>query len=201
MKGVVFDFGGVMTTCTMPDRVRSIVDSLGIPWKVLEDGFARYRRLMDGGFISMAEMYDVVAADAALTIPPEAMGKIIEADVASYLYPNLRTLEWMKELKSKGYKIGILTNMCREFAEKFRQYFTEFIAQADAIVISGEERMYKPQRRIYELLAERIGLKAEDLVFIDDVEGNCEGARAAGWQAIRFESNQQVEAIFNTLRI
>lgn len=201
MKGVVFDFGGVMTTCTMPDRVRPIVDSLGIPWKVLEDGFARYRRLMDGGFISMAEMYDVVAADAALTIPPEAMGKIIEADVASYLYPNLRTLEWMKELKSKGYKIGILTNMCREFAEKFRQYFTEFIAQADAIVISGEERMYKPQRRIYELLAERIGLKAEDLVFIDDVEGNCEGARAAGWQAIRFESNQQVEAIFNTLRI
>lgn len=201
MKGIVFDFGGVMTTCTMPDRVRPIVDSLGIPWKVLEDGFARYRRLMDGGFISMAEMYDVVAADAALTIPPEAMGKIIEADVASYLYPNLRTLEWMKELKSKGYKIGILTNMCREFAEKFRQYFPEFIAQADAIVISGEERMYKPQRRIYELLAERIGLKAEDLVFIDDVEGNCEGARAAGWQAIRFESNQQVEAIFNTLRI
>ena len=39
IKGVVFDFGGVMTTCTMPERVRPLVRELGISWEALEAGF------------------------------------------------------------------------------------------------------------------------------------------------------------------
>ena len=56
--------------------------------------------------------------------------------------------------------------------------------------------MFKPQKRIYDLLRERIGLPAEELCFIDDVESNCEGARRAGWHAVLFEDNAQVERDF-----
>ena len=194
ISGVVFDFGGVMTTTTMPERVRRCVAEFGIDWTALERGFARYRRLMDGGFITIDEMYDLIWADADVTLAPEMKARILEEDFASFLegYRNLRTLEWMKALKAGGRKVGILTNMPPAMSPRFRRVFADFVAVADAMVISGEERMFKPQRRIYDLLRERIGLPADELCFIDDVESNCDGARRAGWRAVRFFDNDQV---------
>lgn len=78
ISGVVFDFGGVMTTSTMPARVRACVREFGIDWAHLEQGFARYRRLMDGDFISMDEMYDLIWADADIRITDEQKARIHE---------------------------------------------------------------------------------------------------------------------------
>ena len=201
ISAVVFDFGGVMTTSTMPERVRRYTDRFGIDWQHLADGFARYRRLMDGGFMTIEQMYDLIWADADVALSSEMQAKILEEDFASFLegYRNLRTLDWMRALKRSGYRIGILTNMPPAMAPRFKDVFADFIALADATVISGEERMFKPQRRIYDLLRSRIGLPAEELCFIDDVEENCEGARRAGWHAVRFEGNESVERDFRRL--
>lgn len=196
ISAVVFDFGGVMTTTIMPERVRPCVEKLGISWSVLEEGFARYRRLMDGGFITIDEMYDNIWADAGIALTDEVREEILKEDFASFLYRNERTLAWMRDLKAKGYRIGILTNMPPAFAVHFRQTFADFIATADAMVISGEERMFKPQRRIYALLQGRLATPAEEIVFVDDAEANCDGARRAGWNVIRFVSNEQAERDF-----
>ena len=201
ISGVVFDFGGVMTTSTMPERVRKCVAAFGIDWTHLADGFARYRRLMDGGFLTIEQMYDLIWADADVTLPADVRARILEEDFASFLdgYRNLKTLEWMRTLRQSGRKIGILTNMPPTMAPRFKSVFADFIALADAMVISGEEGMFKPQRRIYDLLRERIGLPAEELCFIDDVESNCEGARRAGWHAVRFTDNARTERDFRRL--
>ena len=201
ISGVVFDFGGVMTTTTMPERVRKCAAEFGIDWAHLERGFARYRRMMDGGFITMDEMYDLIWADADVSLTAEMKARILEEDYASFLegYRNMRTLEWIRELKSSGRKIGILSNQCVDFANRFRRVYADFIAEADAMVISGEERMFKPQRRIYDLMSARLGVPGNELCFIDDAESNCEGARRAGWHAVRFEGNEQVERDFGRL--
>ena len=200
IKGCVFDFGGVMTTSTaMPDRVRPLVKELGIDWQIIETGFAKYRRLMDGDFMTIEEMYARIFADGGVTVAPAALARIVEEDFASFLYRNERTLAWMRELKARGFKIGILTNMSSVFGRKFRATFADFVAVADAMVISGEVKLYKPMREIYDLLRERIGLPAEALCFFDDVEANCAGARAAGWHAIRFATNDQAAADFESL--
>lgn len=199
ITAVVFDFGGVMTTTTMPDRVRPVAAKLGVPWSVLEEGYGRYRRLMDGGFIELSTVYDLILADAGLELKPGDLAEIVREDLASFLYRNERTVRWMKSLRERGLRIGILTNMPPSFVRPFRETFGDFIALADAVVISGEERMYKPQRRIYDLLRQRLGVPAGEILFVDDVEGNCEGARSAGWRALRFESNEQVEREFESL--
>jgi len=191
----------VMTTSTMPERVRACVEEFGLDWRHLETGFAKYRRLMDGGFIDLGQMYDLIWADADVTLTGEMKARVLEEDFASFLdgYRNLKTLAWMKALKASGLRIGILTNMPPAMATRFKRAFADFIALADAMVISGEEGMFKPQRRIYDLLVSRIGLPPEELCFIDDVESNCDGARRAGWKAVQFESNGQVERDFKTL--
>lgn len=199
IKGAVFDFGGVMTTTTMPERVLPVVKELGIPWEVIEKGFAKYRREMDADLITMDEMYDRVFADAGLTVSPEDRARIITEDQASYLYRNEETLALMRDLKARGFKIGILTNMCTGFARLFRIHFPDFIDLADAVVISGEERLFKPQREIYELVEKRIGLPAEELCFFDDAESNCRGAEEAGWKAIRFTRTAKAAEDFERL--
>ena len=200
VRAAVFDFGGVMTKTTMPERVRKCAQEFGIPWKCLEDGFAKYRRMTDGGFMTLEEMYDLIWADADLVLSKEMQDRILAEDRASFLdeYINWKTLDWMRALKARGYKIGILTNMPPKFAIDFRRVFKDFIALADAMVISGDEKMFKPQHRIYDLLMKRIGLHADELCFFDDVEENCEAARRAGWNAIRFESNEQVARDFES---
>ena len=197
-KGVVFDFGGVMTTTTMPSRVRKVTDEFGIPWRDLEQGFARYRRIMDGGFITIGQMYDLIWADADIALPKDVRAKILEEDYASFMdeYRNLKTLAWMRSLKASGFKIGILTNMPPSMVPRFHRAFADFIEIADAMVTSGDVGMFKPQKRIYDLLQRKIGLEPDELCFIDDVESNCEGARRSGWHAVRFVDNEQVERDF-----
>jgi HAD superfamily hydrolase (TIGR01509 family) len=52
-------------------------------------------------------------------------------------------------------------------------------------VISGEVGMHKPERQIYELTVEKLGVEPSECVFIDDLRENCEGAEAIGMTAIR----------------
>ncbi len=194
ITAVVFDFGGVMTTTTMPERVREIVARLGIDWSVIESGFKKYRNRMDGDFMTLREMYAKIWSDAGITLDAETQEQILKADTASYLYRNERTLDWMRSLKARGLKLGILTNMNSRFAVLFREHFADFIALADALVISGEVHLFKPQPEIYLELQSRLQVPANEICFVDDVGTNCKGACAAGWQAIRFESNAQAEA-------
>ena len=199
-SAVVFDFGGVMTTSTMPQRVMALAKEKGIDWSVFVDGFDAHRLDYDAGRITLEELYARIWADAGLSVSDETAAAFIRADNESWCHRNERTLEWMKSLKGRGFKIGILTNMAPKFArERFRSRFADFIELADAMVISGDEGIVKPQREIYDLLRSRIGLPAGELCFIDDVEKNVDGARAAGWNAIRFFTNDQVAADFEKL--
>jgi putative hydrolase of the HAD superfamily len=56
--------------------------------------------------------------------------------------------------------------------------------------------MRKPEQEIYELTVERMGggLRAEECLFLDDIEVNCDAARALGMTAVRFHDNDQAIA-------
>lgn len=196
ISACVFDFGGVMTPALMPGLVRPIVERLGISWDAVVAGYGRHRRLMDGDLISMEEMYSRIWSDIGASVPEGVLPRIVEADRASFLVRDEETLAFMRSLKERGFAIGILTNMPTSFAPLFRSVFADFIALADAVVISGEERLYKPMPEIYAVERERLGVAPERICFFDDVEANCEGARAAGWRAVRFESAAQAARDF-----
>ncbi len=59
-----------------------------------------------------------------------------------------------------------------------------FLAGFDGIIVSGDERLLKPDPAIYRLLLDRYRLEASDCVFIDDSKANVEGARTVGMHAI-----------------
>jgi len=64
----------------------------------------------------------------------------------------------------------------------------------ETVVDSAFVGARKPEARIYELTLERLGLPAEACLFVDDIEVNCEGARALGMSAVHFRDNEQAIA-------
>lgn len=199
IKAVVFDFGGVMTTCATPTRVREIVEANGLPWQAVLDGFKNHRRAYDLGDITVQEFYERTWRDAGVTVAGDVQSEIEQADTASFLYANEKTYEWMKSLKMRGYKIGILTNMPHELAPHFKTHFAKFIALAETTVISSEVHLVKPMREIYDLVRGNLGAAADEICFIDDSSLNCRGAEDAGWRAIRFENVEQSAVAFEEM--
>ena len=70
----------------------------------------------------------------------------------------------------------------------------EVLRRFDGAVVSGEEGVLKPEPAIFRLLTARFGLDPAETLFIDDVEANVDGARAAGFQAHRFVDAPTLEA-------
>ena len=78
-----------------------------------------------------------------------------------------------------------LTNWSAELFPHARERFA-FLRLFEAVVVSGEERLAKPDPRIYDLLLSRHGLDPAGTVFVDDREANVEAARAAGMTGLVF---------------
>lgn len=72
------------------------------------------------------------------------------------------------------------------------------IARFTDVVVSGEEGLIKPDERIYEITAQRLGLDPAGVLFFDDRQDNIDAARAFGFDAERFESAAQVRAALTT---
>ncbi len=97
--------------------------------------------------------------------------------------PGTADLLW--ELKRRGTPVYCITNFSVDKLNRARGRFEELNA-FDGIVISGEVRLLKPDAAIYRRLLDQHDLRAEDTLFIDDVEHNVDGARAVGMHAVRF---------------
>lgn len=103
------------------------------------------------------------------------------------------TVEIFRQLKQTGrYKFYALTNWSHElFPTALRLY--DFLHLFDGRVVSGEEKMRKPDPRFYKILLERYQLQNDEVLFIDDNLRNVQAAVELGIESIRFESPEQLK--------
>ncbi len=106
--------------------------------------------------------------------------------------------EWICELKNAGYKVYGLSNWSHETFPMVKDKYEAF-SMMDGIVMSGEELIAKPDLRIYKILLERYGLKAEECVFIDDRKENIVAGEQVGIRGIIFEDCEQAKQAFRVL--
>ncbi len=101
------------------------------------------------------------------------------------------TVEVLAELRAAGVPLYALTNWSAETFAITRDRF-EFLDWFDGLVVSGEERMTKPDPAIFRLLLDRFGLDPGATVFVDDSEANVAAARRLGIDAVRFTGPEQL---------
>ena len=141
-------------------------------------------RLTEAGFIA--------ALGDELT---QALGRTVRLDrfgerYLEHLTPNTGLIDHMRRLRERGYRMGICTNNVREWEPLWRAKLpVDDIF--DVVVDSGFVGVRKPDRRIYEITLERLGTPANETLFVDDLELNCDAARALGMKAVHFRTTDQ----------
>ena len=98
----------------------------------------------------------------------------------------------VEELDARGVPLFAITNFSADFWKPFRQREEAFFSRFRDIVVSGEEKMLKPDPALYYLALHRFALKPGQALFIDDREINVEGARAVGMHAHLFTTAEDL---------
>lgn len=200
IRAIVSDFGGVLTTPLFHAFAR-VQDDSGIPVASLglalariqeEDGAHPLYELEKG---HMTEPDFVARLERALSDElgrPAPLHEFSER-YWSYLDPNDDLIAYMAGLRDRGYAMALLTNNVREWEPRWRSMLP--VDDIFGVVVdSAFVGMRKPEREIYELTLERLGLPAQACVFLDDIEVNCDAARELGMTAVAFRDTEQAIA-------
>src|SRR5450432_1581350 len=103
----------------------------------------------------------------------------------------------LRKLKEK-YKLYGLTNWSAEtFPIVFKRF--PFFKLFDGIVISGEEKLIKPDKKIFEIILERYHLKAKNALFIDDNMNNIQAAKEIGFVTIHVQEKTDLKKELHAL--
>lgn len=107
----------------------------------------------------------------------------------------------LNELKSlHKVKLYALTNWSAETFPIAQNRF-KFLNYFEGIVVSGDEKVRKPFKKIYEILLNRFDLKPQHCVFIDDSKDNVEGAEKAGIKGIHYKNSEQLRNELQLFRL
>jgi 2-haloacid dehalogenase len=104
----------------------------------------------------------------------------------------------VREYKQRGYGIWGLTNWSAETFPLVRDDYPVF-KLLDGYVVSGAEKIKKPDARLYRILLDRFGLEAGECVFIDDNPANTAAAEALGIRGIVFQNPEQLRKELDNL--
>lgn len=183
IKNVVFDMGNVLMLFDGPYFSAQFTESAADAAALQHALFGSPAwSLLDSGTISYDTMLRVARAHLDERLWPNLDACF--AGWAAYSTPIEQTNALAAELKREGYGIYLLSNAGTRIHDQLSHMPAwEFM---DGAVVSGEERLMKPDPAIYRLLCERYGLLPEECLFVDDNADNCEGARVAGMRAVRY---------------
>ena len=197
IEAVISDFGGVLTS-PMLGSFTAFQDSSGISLEQLGAAMGMVSKRqganplfeLEMGRMTEARFLELLSAQLS-----EQLGRPVTLHgfggrYFEHLQPNERMIGYMRELRGRGYKLAICTNNVREWERLWRAKMPadEIF---EVVVDSAFVGTRKPERRIYELTLERLGVSAEAALLIDDIELNCDAARELGMDAIWFRSNEQ----------
>ncbi|MBS0480246.1 MAG: HAD-IA family hydrolase, partial [Proteobacteria bacterium] len=103
------------------------------------------------------------------------------------------------DLDAAGVPLYAITNFSGEFWPPFRAREAAFFAPFRDVVVSGDEKLMKPDAAIYRLALDRFGLQAKETVFVDDNAANVAGANAVGIHCLLFTGEPQLRADLRSL--
>lgn len=104
---------------------------------------------------------------------------------------NTQLVELAQELR-KSYKVGMLSNIGGDMVDGFFSH-EERQRLFDTVVLSGDVKMAKPDKSIFELTCSRLGVALNEAVMIDDMQSTCDIVKTFGMQSICYHNLEQFE--------
>lgn len=182
IKNAIFDLGGVV----LGRDFKRLGEVLGNTFAFIsaDESFPEYWSEFDRGTYTREEVTRMLAKDYNLTLEDahEQVQRLLEL-----LQPIPETVALIEELKARGIRCYVLSNMSKEFYAELLKFpvFELF----DGAVVSYQERINKPDRGIYEALLSRYNLVPSESIFADDKIANTEAASLLGLHTVTYDCN------------
>jgi putative hydrolase of the HAD superfamily len=196
IRALISDFGGVLTT-PLSAGFLAYQDESGLSLEELGRGIQRAADAHGEHPLYALERGEITEQEFARRLADQLDGGFDLARLRHLYFdriePNAPMIDYVRELRRRGLRTALLTNNVREWEPLWRAKLPELEDIFEVVVDSAFVGMRKPEPGIFELTVERLdaGLRADECLFLDDLEVNCEGARALGMTAVRFETSEQ----------
>lgn len=198
IENIIFDVGRVLVSFDWETYLKGF----GFPEEKYEKiADATFRSNIwnerDRGLLEEEEYVEQMVKEA-----PEYEKEIREVMEGSYKTISVMDYAetWTKYLRSKGYRLYILSNYGHYMLERNRPDMG-FLEEMDGAVFSCEVKQIKPEPEIYHTLMDIYHIEPEKSVFIDDRADNCEAAKKLGIHAVEFKSFKQAAAELEKLGV
>jgi putative hydrolase of the HAD superfamily len=205
IRALISDFGGVLTTplaagfLAYQEEAEISLEDLGRAMQAATDAYGDHPLYaLERGEITEREFARRLAEQLHDGFDLQRLRELY----FDLLEPNAPMIDFVGELRRRGLSTALLTNNVREWEPLWRAKLPELDEIFEVVVDSAFVGMRKPEPRIYELTVERLGggLRAEECLFLDDIEVNCEAARALGMTAVHFQhADQAIPALESAL--
>ena len=197
IKNVIFDIGNVLIDFDWDGFVRRLFkDADEKLISTLDEavwGGRRWDRLDAGD-----DPEKVISSIIKHAPEHEQELRLIFKNVGDTLKKRPATYSWLKDVKSRGYKIYYLSNYSH-YVMKANPEVLDFLPLMDGGVFSCDVKLTKPDPKIYEIMAEKYNLIPSECVFIDDLERNVQAAKDFGFNAIQFVTLKQAQEDLNKI--
>jgi epoxide hydrolase-like predicted phosphatase len=196
IRAVIWDVGGVLVR-TEDQRSRDrLAERFGLSRSELEElvfGHEAGKRAQRGE-VSYEAHWEILGKELRLS-----PGNIEEFQRAFWAGDKLdhELINYIRSLRGR-YKTGLLSNAFSDLRHMVEAVWK--IGDAfDVLVISAEVGVVKPDPQIYQIALEKLGVDAQEAVFIDDFDRNVAAARELNLHGIHFRNPVQVRADLNDL--
>lgn len=207
IKALIFDVGGVLFLPKNNEKEKHLLSSFRELCLLLKDFWIdtseRQINLLEiymkssRGDISKKETSNLMAKE--LHISPEKTEKLFNDVYKKNTRENSELYDYILWLKKEGYKIGILSTQFHLSKDVLipKKYYETF----NAMEISCDDKLRKPDKKAFELILERLKVRPEESIFIDDKQENIDAAEKLGIKTILFENNNDFFAYLNIIGI
>jgi putative hydrolase of the HAD superfamily len=200
IKAIVSDFIGVLTT-PIAGVFTQFQQEIGVPPEALRDALQRSAQRtgdnplfeVECGRITEEEFLKALEHELAEEFGRHVSLRAFTDHYWSSLSHNEEVVGFLRDARSAGYRLALLTNNVREWEPRWRPKWP-IDELFETVVDSGFVGLRKPDPAIYELVLSRLDLPPEACVFIDDLEHNVVAARECGLHAVHFRDTGQALA-------
>lgn len=199
LKNVVFDLGNVLLGFRPAEYLQRVNYSESFRLSVLSDVFASTEwQLLDDGAMTVSEAIDSILPKTSLT--RDEIVHIFDLRI-KILHPLEKNIKLLPELKKQGFKLYYLSNFPIDIFPEVRNQYP-FFSYFDGGIISAEVKFSKPGTEIYKILLDKYFLKAEECLYIDDLEPNVLASEAVGMSGFYTAGSHEISSeVYRRLKI
>jgi putative hydrolase of the HAD superfamily len=194
--GFIFDYGKVLVHDQREtERVR-MAKIAGVSLSDFDELYWKDRLDYDKGLMTGVEFWQALGSSAGKQLTLDQIESLVDLDSTSWMHQDDAMWELVKELRSSGKRVAVLSNMPADLGERIRAN-TDWFSAFDFVTLSYEVKSVKPEAAIYEHCLAGIGTPLKKTIFFDDKIANVKGAEMLGLNAIEFLDR---DAVLQSLR-